>query len=72
MACGCEVLGDLVVFVPEESQRAKQIVRKAATERAIVIDPAIRLYYARWCRRRWSTSWATGIASRPSSTHGSG
>ena len=45
MACGCEVLGDLVVFVPEESQARKQIVRKAATERAIVIDPAIRLYY---------------------------
>lgn len=45
LACGCEVLGDLVVFVPEESQARKQIVRKAATERAIVIDPAIRLYY---------------------------
>ena len=45
MACGCEVLSDLVVFVPEESQARKQIVRKAATERAIVIDPAIRLYY---------------------------
>ncbi len=45
MACGCEVLGDLVVFVPEESQARKQIVRKAATERAIIIDPAIRLYY---------------------------
>ena len=39
------MLGDLVVFVPEESQARKQIVRKAATERAIVIDPAIRLYY---------------------------
>ena len=45
LACGCEVLGDLVVFVPEESQARKQIVRKAATDRAIVIDPAIRLYY---------------------------
>ena len=45
LACGCEVLGDLVVFVPEESQARKQVVRKAATERAIVVDPAIRLYY---------------------------
>ncbi len=39
------MLGDLVVFVPEESQARKQVVRKAATERAIVVDPAIRLYY---------------------------
>src|SRR5512139_3686523 len=45
LACACEVLGDLVIFVPEESQARKQVVRKAATERAIVVDPAIRLYY---------------------------
>lgn len=45
LACSCEVLGDLMVFVPEESQARKQVVRKAATERAIVVDPAIRLYY---------------------------
>lgn len=45
LACGCEVLGDLMIGVPEESQARKQIVRKAATERAIVVDPAIRLYY---------------------------
>lgn len=45
LACACEVLGDLMVFVPEESQARKQVVRKAATERAIVVDPAIRLYY---------------------------
>ena len=37
--------GDLMIFVPEESQARKQVVRKAATERAIVVDPAIRLYY---------------------------
>ena len=37
--------GDLVVVVPEESQARKQVVRKAVTERAIVVDPAIRLYY---------------------------
>jgi uncharacterized 2Fe-2S/4Fe-4S cluster protein (DUF4445 family) len=45
LACSCEVQGDLMIFVPEESQARKQIVRKAATERAIVIDPAIRIYY---------------------------
>ncbi len=45
LACACEVRGDLALFVPEESQARKQVVRKAVTERAIVIDPAIRLYY---------------------------
>jgi uncharacterized 2Fe-2S/4Fe-4S cluster protein (DUF4445 family) len=34
-----------MVFVPEESQARKQVVRKAATERAIVVDPAVKLYY---------------------------
>lgn len=45
LACACEVRGDLLVVVPPESQARKQVVRKAATERAIVVDPAIRLYY---------------------------
>jgi uncharacterized 2Fe-2S/4Fe-4S cluster protein (DUF4445 family) len=45
LACGCEVRGDLVIFVPEESQARKQVVRKAARERAINVDPAVRLYY---------------------------
>lgn len=45
LACACEVRGDLVIAVPEESQARKQVVRKAVTERAIVVDPAIRLYY---------------------------
>ncbi len=45
LACACEVQGDLLVVVPEESQARKQVVRKAATERVIVVDPAVRLYY---------------------------
>ncbi len=45
LACACEVRGDLLLFVPEESQARKQVVRKAVTERAIEVDPAIRLYY---------------------------
>jgi uncharacterized 2Fe-2S/4Fe-4S cluster protein (DUF4445 family) len=45
LACSCEVRGDLMISVPPESQARKQVVRKAATERAIVVDPAIRLYY---------------------------
>jgi uncharacterized 2Fe-2S/4Fe-4S cluster protein (DUF4445 family) len=46
LACGCEVHGDLMIFVPEESQARKQVVRKAARDRAINVDPAMRLYYA--------------------------
>jgi uncharacterized 2Fe-2S/4Fe-4S cluster protein (DUF4445 family) len=34
-----------MINVPEESQARKQVVRKAAGERAIAVDPAIRLYY---------------------------
>ncbi len=45
LSCSCEVHGDLMIFVPEESQARKQVVRKAATVRAIEIDPPIRLYY---------------------------
>ncbi len=42
LACAAEVLGDLLISVPEESQARKQIVAKAATERAIEVKPAVR------------------------------
>jgi uncharacterized 2Fe-2S/4Fe-4S cluster protein (DUF4445 family) len=45
LSCVCQVHGDLLVSVPEESQARKQVIRKAATERPITVDPAIRLYY---------------------------
>jgi uncharacterized 2Fe-2S/4Fe-4S cluster protein (DUF4445 family) len=46
MSCGCQVLGDLVIQVPEESQTRKQVVRKAAgLERPITVDAVMRLYY---------------------------
>lgn len=44
-ACEARVLGDLVVFVPESSRINQQIIRKSATERAITLDPAVRLCY---------------------------
>ena len=46
LACAARVLGDVLVFVPQESRREKQIVRKTATERAIPLRPAIRKCYA--------------------------
>jgi uncharacterized 2Fe-2S/4Fe-4S cluster protein (DUF4445 family) len=45
LSCAAQVLGPLVIRVPEESQARKQIVRKSATERVIELDPTIRQYY---------------------------
>jgi uncharacterized 2Fe-2S/4Fe-4S cluster protein (DUF4445 family) len=46
LSCACQVTGDLVIRVPEESQTRKQVVRKAAgVERAIAVDAPMRLYY---------------------------
>jgi uncharacterized 2Fe-2S/4Fe-4S cluster protein (DUF4445 family) len=46
LSCACQVVGDVVIRVPEESQTRKQVVRKAAgVERAITVDAAMRLYY---------------------------
>ncbi len=44
LACAAEVLGDVLVFVPEESRGGKQIVRKEVTLRRINLNPAIRGY----------------------------
>lgn len=45
LSCAARVMGDVLVTVPEESQARKQIVRKAAGERVIEIDPAVRQVY---------------------------
>ncbi len=46
MSCACQVLGDVVIRVPEESQTRKQVVRKGVgVARAIAVDAAMRLYY---------------------------
>ncbi len=45
LACQARALGDLLIYVPEESRAHKQVIRKAATERPIPIDPAIRQVY---------------------------
>jgi uncharacterized 2Fe-2S/4Fe-4S cluster protein (DUF4445 family) len=44
---GCQALvqGDVVIDVPPESQVHRQVVRKAASARDIVMDPATKLYY---------------------------
>jgi uncharacterized 2Fe-2S/4Fe-4S cluster protein (DUF4445 family) len=45
LGCQATIQGDVVIDVPPESQVHKQVVRKAADTRAIVMDPATRLYY---------------------------
>jgi uncharacterized 2Fe-2S/4Fe-4S cluster protein (DUF4445 family) len=45
LGCQATVQGDVVIDVPPESQVHKQVVRKAATARDIVMDPATRLYF---------------------------
>ena len=45
LGCQATVQGDLVIDVPPESQVHKQLVRKRAEAREIVMDPATRLYY---------------------------
>lgn len=45
LACAVELKGDVKVFVPEKSRAGKQIVRKAAKELSIKLDPAVKKYY---------------------------
>ncbi len=45
LGCQAKILRDVVIDVPEESQVHRQVVRKRAEARQIVLDPATRLYY---------------------------
>ncbi|MEO1330246.1 MAG: ASKHA domain-containing protein [Pseudomonadota bacterium] len=45
LGCQATIQGDLVIDVPPDSQVHKQVVRKRAEMRDIVLDPATRLYY---------------------------
>ncbi len=45
LSCQAQLLGDLVIDVPADSQVHKQVVRKRAEMRAIEIDPVVRLHY---------------------------
>ncbi|MFW2587355.1 ASKHA domain-containing protein [Sagittula sp. SSi028] len=45
LGCQATVQGDVVIDVPPESQVHRQVVRKAASDKPITMDPATRLYY---------------------------
>ncbi len=44
LSCNAAIHGDIKVFVPERSRAGKQIVRKAAKELTIALDPAVKKY----------------------------
>ena len=45
LACQCSIEGDLVIDVPAESQVHNQLVRKAADNRVIALNPPVRLCF---------------------------
>ncbi|HYA31937.1 MAG TPA: ASKHA domain-containing protein [Thermodesulfovibrionales bacterium] len=50
LACSSEIRGDLKIFVPERSRAGKQVVRKAAKELSIALDPAVKKYTLTFAR----------------------
>jgi uncharacterized 2Fe-2S/4Fe-4S cluster protein (DUF4445 family) len=44
LACCATVLGDILVFVPEESRGAQQVVLETGAARNFKVDPALRSY----------------------------
>lgn len=45
LGCQSQILGDIIVDVPPESQVHKQVVRKAADANPVIMDPSTRLYF---------------------------
>ena len=45
LGCQAQINGDVVIDIPVESQVHKQVVRKAASNRVIKMDPATKLYF---------------------------
>lgn len=45
LGCQAQILADIIVDVPPESQVHKQVVRKAADARPVIMDPSTRLFY---------------------------
>jgi uncharacterized 2Fe-2S/4Fe-4S cluster protein (DUF4445 family) len=45
LSCTAEVLGDVLIDVPPESQVHRQVVRKGLDVRDFTIDPIVRLHY---------------------------
>jgi uncharacterized 2Fe-2S/4Fe-4S cluster protein (DUF4445 family) len=44
LACAARIRGDVLIFVPEKSRTAGQVVRKDATDKSIPLKPAVTLH----------------------------
>jgi uncharacterized 2Fe-2S/4Fe-4S cluster protein (DUF4445 family)/NADPH-dependent glutamate synthase beta subunit-like oxidoreductase len=44
LACQAQIIGNIIVFVPEESRMGKQVIRKAAREIDTELKPAVKKY----------------------------
>jgi uncharacterized 2Fe-2S/4Fe-4S cluster protein (DUF4445 family) len=45
LSCQARIMGDLVIDVPAESQMHRQLVRKGAEHRDIILDTGVHLYF---------------------------
>ena len=45
LGCIAELGGDVLIYVPEESRGGKQVIRKAARDLAIQLNPGVKGYY---------------------------
>jgi len=45
LACATQIQGDVLVFVPEESRKADQVVLQTGKERVFKLNPAVKNYY---------------------------
>jgi len=45
LACAAKLKGDVLVYLPEESRVSEQVVRKAAREMEIALNPTVMLYH---------------------------
>lgn len=45
LGCQAQILGDVVIDVPPDSQVHRQVIRKRAEVRDIALDPVVRLHY---------------------------
>ena len=45
LSCQAKILNQIVIDVPQESQVHRQVIRKAADDRDVIIDPIINLFF---------------------------
>jgi len=45
LACCTSIMGDVAVFIPEQSRSARQVILETGKERAFTLNPAVRKYY---------------------------